>query len=113
MGATAVKAVPKKDTKTKVPTKKKAKVVVQKRYFAFDDHVDIKDLSKKPLRIKQLVQFIPQDDDDNPLDSADVTIEIYEMKAGRDERANSLMLRIKGKVTKAEGYNFVVDEISQ
>jgi len=113
MAPPPVKAIPKKDSKTKVPTKKKAKVVVPTRYFGFDDHTDIKDLSKKPLRIKQLVAFIPKDDDDNPLDSADVTIEVYEMKAGSGERANSLMLTIKGKVTKAENYNFVVDEVTQ
>jgi hypothetical protein len=113
MAPPPVKAIPKKDAKAKVPTKKKVKVPVPTRYFGFDDHTDIKDLSKKPLRIKQLTAFIPKDDDDNPLDSADVTIEIYEMKAGSGERANSLMLRIKGKVTKAEGYNFVVDEVSQ
>jgi hypothetical protein len=114
MAPPPVKAIPKKDTKTKVPTKKKAKVVTKTVYFGFDDHTDIKDLAKKPLRIKQLVNFIPKDDDDNPLESMDVTIELYEMKAaGTGERANSLMLKIKGKVTKADGYNFTVDEISQ
>jgi N-acetyl-anhydromuramyl-L-alanine amidase AmpD len=66
------------------------------------------------LRIKQQVQFIPKDDDDNPLDSVDVVVEVYEMRAEKsEERANSLMLKIKGKVTKAEEYNFVVEEISQ
>src|SRR2546421_6651047 len=114
MAPPPVKAIPKKDAKTKVPTKKKVRVVVPTRYFGFDDHTDIKDLAKKPLRIKQLTPFTPKDDDDNPLDSTDVTIEIYETRAaGTGERANSLMLTIKGKVTKAEGYNFVVDEISQ
>src|SRR6266480_5665213 len=113
MAPPPVKAIPKKDSKAKVPTKKKVKVVVPTRYFGFDDHTDIKDLAKTPLRIKQLTQFIPKDDDDNPLDSADVTIEIYEMKAGSGERPNSLMLTIKGKVTKAENYNFVVDEVTQ
>jgi len=114
MAPPPVKAIPKKDAKAKVPTKKKATVVVKTKYFGFDDHTDIKDLAKKPLRIKQLVNFIPKDDDDNPLDSMDVTIEVYEMKAkGTEERDNSLMVRIKGKVTKAEGYNFIVEEVSQ
>ena len=114
MAPPPVKAIPKKDAKAKVPTKKKAKVVVKTVYFAFDDHIDAKDLAKKPLRIKQQVNFIPKDDDDNPLDSMDVTVEVYEMKEkGTGERANSLMLKIKGKVTKAEGYNFVVDEVTQ
>ncbi len=114
MAPPPVKAIPKKDIKAKVPTKKKVKVVTKTVYFAFDDHVDIKDLAKKPLRIKQLVNFIPKDDDDNPLDSADVTIDVYELRVAKtDERADSPMLTIKGKVLKTEGYNFVVDEISQ
>ncbi|HEV8292418.1 MAG TPA: N-acetylmuramoyl-L-alanine amidase, partial [Tepidisphaeraceae bacterium] len=63
---------------------------------------------------KQLVNFIPKDDDDNPLDSLDVSIDVYEMKVAKtSERADSPMLTIKGKVLKTEGYNFVVDEISQ
>jgi hypothetical protein len=114
MGDTALKPVPKKTVKAKVPTKKKAKVIVKTRYFGFIEHTDIKDLSKAPLKIKQLVAFIPQDKDENPVDEKEVVIDIHEMKAKKTgERADSLLVRIKGKVTKTEGYNFIVEEVEQ
>ena len=101
----------------KVSTAKggKKKVVVKVAFFGFVDHTGKAagaeatpiDLAAGPLKIKQMLAFIPPADaKGNAAEEADAYLSIWEMKGEGGEKGPTEMLRIAGKVKKADGYNF-------
>lgn len=98
-------------TATKATTGSTTKVPKPTVYFSFVEHDDVKDLETKTLKIKQIEKFAPPEKDEEA-----VTLEIWEMKsteAGTKEKSSALLLKIIGKVSKADDWNFRVETLEQ
>ncbi len=93
---------------TKVATSKKKEVIVKTTYFAFTESTAVIDLAAGPLKIKQVTLFTPKDKD-----SEDVTLEIWEIQGNKKEAKPYPIVKIVGKVDKADGFNFRVASIEQ
>lgn len=93
---------------TKVQTNKKKEVIVPTTYFAFTESTAIIDLSAGSLKIKQAALFTPKDKD-----AEDVTLEIWEIQGNKREAKPYPIVKIRGRVDKADGLNLRVTGIEQ
>jgi len=93
------------------------RVVRKVAFFNFVDHTgksadgeaDPIDLKAAPLKIKQVVPFIPPKSGKGEAeDEAEAYLSVWELKgkSQSDEKASYEILRIFGKVSKSDGYNF-------
>jgi N-acetyl-anhydromuramyl-L-alanine amidase AmpD len=92
----------------KAKPKEKKKLPTPTRFFVFTDHATIVDLETAPLRIQQETLFIPEGKDEE-----DVTLELWEYRGDKRERAPFQVAKITGKVKRADGFNIEIVKVEQ